>query len=67
MRQGNRVRSSHGFGIVRSETPTEKFIEHFCAYLRALAKRDARPRSDPAGFLLPLAEMLKVRHRISGR
>ena len=31
MRKGNRVRSSHGFGIVRSETLTKKLIEHFCA------------------------------------
>jgi len=67
MRKGNRVRSSLGFGLVRSETLTKKFIEHFCACLRALAERAGRPRSDHTGFLLPLAEMPKVRHRISGR
>ena len=67
LRKGYRVRSSHGFGLVRSETLTEKLIEHFCACLRALAERDGRPRSDHAGFLLPLAEMPKVRYRTSGR
>ena len=67
LRKGNRVRSSHGFGLVRSETLTKKFIEHFCACLRTLAKRDGRARSDYAGFLLPLAEMLKVRCRTSRR
>ena len=67
LRKGNRFRSSHGFGLVRSETLTEKFVEHFGACLRPLAERDGRPRSDHAGFLLPLAEMLKIRHRASGR
>ena len=67
LRKGCRFRSSHGFGFVRSETLTEKFVEHFGACLRALAERNGRPRSDHAGFLLPLAEMLKVRHRTSGR
>src|SRR4029077_58911 len=66
MRKGNRVRSSRGFGLVRSETLTEKLIEHFCAGLRALAERSGRRRSDHAGFLLPLAKMLKVRHCTSG-
>jgi hypothetical protein len=42
-------------------------MEHFCACLRALAKRDGRPRSDYAGCLSPLAKMLKVRYRTSGR
>jgi hypothetical protein len=65
-RKGNQVRSSHGTGLVRSETLAKEFIEHFCACLRALAKRDGRPRSDHAGFLLPLTEMLKVRYRTSG-
>jgi hypothetical protein len=67
LRKGNRFRSSHGFGLVRPETLTEKFVEHFGACLRALAERNGRPRSDHAGFLLPLAEMPKVRYRTSGR
>ena len=67
LRKGNRVRSSHGFGLVRPKTLTEKFVEHFGARLRPLAERDGRPLSDHAGLLLPLAEMLKIRHRTSGR
>jgi hypothetical protein len=67
LRKGYRVRSSHGTGLVRSETLTKKFVEHFCACLRALAKRDGCPRSDYAGFVLPLAETLKICHRTSGR
>jgi hypothetical protein len=43
-----------------------KLIEHFGACLRALAERDGRPRSDHARFLLPLAELLKIRHRTAG-
>ena len=53
-------------GVV-PELLAEKLIDHFCACLRALAERDGRPRSDHAGSLLPLAEMLKVRYRTSGR
>src|SRR5262249_2081658 len=46
LRKGYRFRSSHGFGFVRSETLTEKFVEHFGACLRALAERNGRPRSE---------------------
>src|SRR6266566_6614559 len=67
LRKGNRVRSSHGFGLVRSDTLTEKLIEHFRARLRTRAERDGGPRSDHARLLLPLAEMLKIRHRVPGR
>ena len=48
LRKGNRVRSSHGSRLVRSDTLTEKLIEHFRARLRTLAERDGGPRSDCA-------------------
>ena len=60
LRKGNRVRSSRGSGLVRSDTLAEKLIEHFRARLRTLAERDGCPRSDHARFLLPLAEMQSV-------
>jgi hypothetical protein len=62
-RQWNRVHSSHGCGLIRSES----LAEHFGSRLRSLAECDGGPRSDHARFLLPLTERLNVCHHALGR
>ena len=62
-RQWNRVHSSHGCGLIRSES----LAEHFGSRLRWLAECDGGPRSDHARFLLPLTERLNVCHHALGR
>src|SRR5258705_3193178 len=57
------VHSSHGCGLIRSES----LAGHFGSRLRSLAECDGGPRSDHARFLLPLTERLNVCHHALGR